>query len=726
MTTHTISISRDAALRLLGMTLALLLLMGAMLPGEALAKKSRYDKVLKNLPELRDFQVPEVTREELPNGMVLYLVEDHDLPVIRIGAMIRAGSIHEPGAKTGLADLVGTVMRSGGTETYPGDDLDRILEDMGASVETGMREVSASASMRCLTENFDEVLPIFADVLRNPTFPQEKIDLALTQMKTGISRRNDDASSIAGREISKLYYGADSPYARHPEYDTLSNIEQSDLSAFHEYFYHPNNIILVAGGDFDTAEMAAKLGAIFGDWAKGDTYFPPAPVLSETPMSVNYIRKDDVNQSNVRMGHLGIRWDDEYLFPLQVLNQILGGGFSSRLFSIVRSQNELAYGVWAWMIVGNHHRMPFTVGVDTKSESTVEAIRLIVGELERVREEPVTDEELRRAKDGLKNSFVFKFSSPYSIARRKASYEFHGRPQDYLDTYLAKVDAVTAEDILAAARARIHPDQMAILVVGKSEDFDAPLSELGHGEPNEIDITIPEPAFAFELPEATAETLAEGRSLMDGAVKAFGGAKSLSAVNTRDHETDFTMLETGMGPLTFSIRSRYQGEESIRVDTNTPFGSMTQIITREKAWVVSPRGKQEVTGDELEEMWGGEENDPLHILRHLDDYRIQSLGSESLEGVECDVVYLTSASDDGYKVFLGDGGLIHAMEFKDQGQSGPVMNLTVFEDYEAAGGVQFARTAKIHHDGTLFATMAVGSVKLNVSHEKGIFAEPKD
>ena len=724
MNTH--KILTDKALRLFGMTLALLLLLGALMPGEALAKKNSYDKVLKGLPELRDFQVPEVTREELPNGMVLYLVEDHDLPVVRIGAMIRAGSIYEPGAKTGLADLVGTVMRTGGTETYPGDDLDQILENMGASVETGMGEVSASASMRCLTENLDDVLPIFADVLRNPGFPQEKIDLALTQMKTGISRRNDDASGIAGREISKLYYGADSPYARHPEYDTLSGIERADLEAFHEYFYHPNNVILVAGGDFDTAEMIAAFEGVFGDWAAGDTYFPPDPVLGETPMSVNYVRKDDVNQSNVRMGHLGIRWDDEYLFPLQVLNQILGGGFSSRLFSIVRSQNELAYGVWAWMIVGNHHRMPFTVGVDTKSESTVEAIQLIVGELEKVREEPVTDEELARAKDGLKNSFVFNFSSPYSIARRKASYEFHGRPQDYLDTYLAKVDAVSAEDILAAARARIHPDQMAILVVGKSEDFDAPLSELGFGDVNEIDITIPEPSFEFELPEATAETLAEGRALMKNAVGVFGGAKSIAGIDTRDVESDFTMLETGMGPLTFSIRSRHQGDQKLRVDTNTPFGSMTQILTREKGFMVSPRGKQEVTGAELDDMWASEKNDPLHILGNLDGYQAQSLGREALEGVDCDVVYLTAEGGDGYKLFLDDAGLIHAMEFKDQGQSGPVMNLSVFEDYEKAGGVQFARSVKIHHDGALFATLTIKSLKVNVSLDEGIFAEPSE
>ncbi len=698
----------------------------ALVPAAGQAGESRYDKVVTSLPALRDFQVPQVTREQLANGMVLYLVEDHDLPVVRLSAMIRAGRIYEPAAQTGLADLVGEVMRTGGTERYPGDELDELLENMGASVETGMDEANASASLNCLTENFDEVLAVFVDVLRYPAFPDEKLDLAITQAKTAISRRNDDASGIANREIQRLYFGADSPYAREPEYDTLAAIERADLVAFHEYFYHPNNMILVAGGDFDTATMKAKLSAAFADWPQGETFFPPDPLISDTPMSVNYIAKEDVNQSKIRMGHLGIRWDDEHLFPLQVLNEILGGGFSSRLFSEVRSKRELAYGVWAWMIVGNHHRMPFTVGVDTKSESTVEAITIIMDELRKVREEPVTADELRRAKEGLKNGFVFNFSNPFSIASRKASYEFWGRPADYLDTFLDKVDAVTAADILAAAKARIHPEQMAILVVGRAADFDAPLASLGFGEPTEIDITIPEPKFALELPEATSENLAAGRALMDKALAAHGGAKALAAVKSLRFKGDFLIKETGMGPMTFGIVQQRLGEDRLRLETTTPFGNMVQILTPDAAWVISPRGKQTVTGKDLAEMWRSERSDALHLLRHLDDYRALSLGREAFAGEDCAVVYLQGEGDEGYRVFLGVDHLFRGMEYKDSGQAGPVMNLTTFGDYAATGGVQFARSFTIDHDGTPFATLTIKEVVVNPTLPASLFAEPAD
>ena len=714
---------KTSALGRLGLVALALL---ALVPAAGQAAKSRYDKVVGSLPALRDFQVPQVTREQLPNGMVLYLVEDHDLPIVRLSAMIRAGSIYEPAAQAGLADLVGEVMRTGGTERYPGDAMDELLENMGASVETGMDEANARASLRCLTENFDEVLAIFVDVLRHPAFPDEKLDLAVTQAKTAISRRNDDASGIANREIQRLYFGADSPYARQPEYDTLAAIERADLVAFHEYFYHPNNMILVAGGDFDTAAMKAKLSAAFADWPQAETFFPPDPLISDTPMSVNYIAKDDVNQSKIRMGHLGIRWDDEYLFPLQVLNEILGGGFGSRLFSEVRSKRELAYGVWAWMIVGNHHRMPFTVGVDTKSESTVEAITIIMDELRKVREEPVTADELRRAKEGLKNSFVFNFSNPFSIASRKASYEFWGRPADYLDTYLDKVDAVTAGDILAAAKARIHPEQMSILVVGRAADFDAPLASLGFGEATEIDITIPEPKFTLELPEATSENLAAGRALMDKVVAAHGGAKALAAVKSLRFKGDFVIQETGMGPMTFGIVQQRLGEDRLRLETTTPFGNMVQILTPDAAWVTSPRGKQTVTGDDLAEMWRSERSDALHLLRHLDDYRALPLGREACAGEDCAVVYLQGEGDEGYKVFLGADHKFRGMEYKDSGQAGPVMNLTTFDDYAAAGGVQFARSFTINHDGTPFATLTIKEVVVNPTLAASLFSEPAD
>jgi predicted Zn-dependent peptidase len=668
--------------------------------------------------------VPTVERRVMDNGMVVFLVEDHDLPLVNMSAMIRTGGIYEPAAKVGLADMVGTVMRTGGTEDWPGDELDVFLENIGATVETGMDEDHGTASLSCLKENLDEVLPIFAQILRAPAFPQEKLDLAKTQTKSSISRRNDDAGQIAWREVFKLYFGADSPYARHPEYDTIAAIERGDLVEFHRYFYHPNNIILVAGGDFETDALYGQLEAVFADWPHVDTYFPPDPELAATEPSVNYVFKEDVNQSKIRMGHLGIRFDDEHLFPLTVLNEILGGGFASRLFTEVRSKRELAYAVYAWMIVGNHHRMPFIVGCDTKSESTVEAIEIIRDEIRNVTQEEVTEVELARAKEGLKNAFVFNFSSPFSIARKKASYEFWGRDPDFLDTYLAKVDAVTAADILTAAQARIHPDEMAILVVGREDDFDQPLSTLG--AVNVIDITIPEPSFEEEaLPPATPENLAEGRTLMEKSLAAYGGAQTLASIEGLDLTGDFTIQETPMGPMTFTVRQRSEGTERMRVDTSTPFGEMVQVLTREEGWSKSPMGVKPMSGQELDDAWGREARELRHLFAQLDAIQAQALGERTLDGVACPAVHILDTEDRGTLLFLDpESYLVLAMQYKDKTEAGPVRNLTRFEDLRLVSGWRYAHEIKIEHDAKLFATFSVAEVKINPKLDAGLFDEP--
>ena len=707
--------------------LAAALTMILLLPGASSAK-NRYDKVKESIPELRDFQIPEVTREVLANGLVIYLVEDHDLPVVKMAATIKVGAIYEPAAKVGLAGITGEVMRTGGTADFPGDELDIFLENLGASVESGISATSGSASMNCLTENLNDVLRVFAGVLRDPAFPDDKIDLAKTQRKTEISRRNDDAGDISWREIMKLYYGEGSPYSRQEEYDTVAAIERRDLVDFHEYFYHPNNTILVVGGDFEKSHMLGLLRRAFGDWERVETFYPPDPVLTETEPSVNYIFKEDVNQSKVRMGHLGIKHDDEYLFPLQVMNQILGGGFSSRLFNEVRTKQELAYAVFAWMIVGDHHRMPFVVGVDTKSGSTVKAIEIIRHELDRIVSEPVTDVELHAAKEGLKNSFVFNFSSPYSIAKTKASYEFWGKDPAYLDTYIEKVGAVTANDILEAAKARIHPEEMAILVVGRADDFDKPLSSLGMGEPNEIDVTIPEPSFAAEaVPAATPESLAAGLAIMGKVLAAHGGLSQAKAIRSLETNGDLTVHETGMGPLTFGIRTRVEGDSKMRVDMNTPFGSMTTVIAGESGWSKSPRGKQTLASEDIADSWKEQRRQASRLLLRLEELKAQAGGMQDLDGKSCQVVYVSGEGIEPIKYFIDpQNWLPVAMEFKDSGETGPVLNRTYLGDYRKAGGFQFARELKIHHDGKLFATVIVGEVNVNPKFDPGLFGEPGD
>ena len=243
-------------------------------------------------PALPDFEVPEPRRVELDNGMVVMLLEDHELPLIDVIARVRTGARLEPADKVGLASLTGDVLRTGGTASMSGDEIDDFLESRAASIETSIGTVSGSASMSSLKGDFREVLGLFADVLRHPAFDEEKLAVAKNQANTGIARQNDSPQQIMFREFGEIIYGADSPYARQQTYTSVDAVTRDDLVAWHGRFYHPNNIILGLVGDFDGDEALAMVREAFGDWQPG----PPAPELeggyrTEPAAGVYYVRQ---------------------------------------------------------------------------------------------------------------------------------------------------------------------------------------------------------------------------------------------------------------------------------------------------------------------------------------------------------------------------------------------------------------------------------------------------
>jgi zinc protease len=443
-------------------------------------------------PKLRDIEVPEVQRVTLPNGMQLFLLEDHELPLIYVSAIIRTGSIYEPADKIGLAGITGTVMRTGGTTTRTGDQIDEHLEQIAASVETGIGRSSGSAYMSVLKEDFDTGLSVLADVLMNPAFREDKIELAKINARTGIARRNDNPGGIASREFTKLVYGSGSVYARHTEYATIDSITRDDLVAFHKKFYHPNNTMLAVWGDFESGPMVEKIKAAFKDWPKADIALPPIGVIKyDFRSTVNAITKEDMNQSVIRLGHIGGMMNDPDYFSLLVMNEILGSSFTSRLFKNVRSRQGLAYSVGGAYAADYDHPGVFYVACQTKAGTTVQATEAMIAEVRKMTQEEVTDEELALAKDSFLNSFVFNFESRGEIVNRLMTYAYYGYPADFLQKTKENVEKVTKADVLRVAKAHLQPDKVQILVVGKPDEFDKPLTTLG--EVNTIDITIPPP-----------------------------------------------------------------------------------------------------------------------------------------------------------------------------------------------------------------------------------------
>lgn len=440
-------------------------------------------------PPLRAFSPVQPRRLTLPNGLVILLQEDHELPLVQAFARVRGGTRDEPAEKAGLATLFGEVWRTGGTRARTGDELDDFLEARAARVETGASLDSTSVSLDCLKGNLAEVFEIFADLIREPALREDKLVLAKGQLATAIARRNDDPSDIADREARRLGYGKDSPFARNEEYATAAAVERTDLVDWHARYVRPNNTILGVVGDFDPAKVEAMARRAFGSWRAGQPLPKPAWRFEDPKPGVYFVAKDDVNQSNIRMVHLGTTKNNPDYYAIEVMNEILGGGFASRLFSNVRSRRGLAYAVYGG--VGTNFDYPglLQLSMATKSETTAAAIDALYEEVAGLSDKPPSDEELKRAKEAILNSFVFRFDSREKVLRERMRYEFYGYPADFLERYRGGIERVTLSDVESAARKYVHKERIALLVVGRAADFDRPLSSFG--PVTAIDVAIP-------------------------------------------------------------------------------------------------------------------------------------------------------------------------------------------------------------------------------------------
>jgi zinc protease len=442
-------------------------------------------------PALKPVKIPEPEVVTLSNGIKVFLLEEHELPLVSGFALVRTGNLFDPPEKRGLSEIMASVMRSGGTKARTGDQLDEDLENIAASVESEMGESSATVSFSALKENTPRVLAIFKEVLTQPAFRQDKIDLIKTQIRSSISRRNDDPSGIASRELASHVYGANSPYGWMIEYEHIDRITRDDLVAFHQRYYFPANIRLAVYGDFDAKQMKTQLETLFADWKAQQAAVPPFPQVDKTPHPGIFLAsKTDVTQTFFRLGHLGGLLNDKDYPALQVAVDILASGFTSRLVNRVRTKLGYAYEIGGGWGADFSHPGIFQIGGSTKSASTAETIAVIKEEIDRMRTAEVTAAELTTAKSTVLNSFVFRFDQPSKTLTRLVQYDYFGYPKDFVFQYQKAVENVTRADILRVAKEHFHPDRLTIIAVGNPKEFGKPLTSLGTVAP--IDLTIPE------------------------------------------------------------------------------------------------------------------------------------------------------------------------------------------------------------------------------------------
>ncbi len=411
----------------------------------------------------------EVSKKILPNGLTVLHSERHNLPIVMATMIVKSGVIDEPKEKSGLANLVSALLNEG-TKTRKSSDISEEIEFIGASLNSSAESDYISITLSVLKKDIEKGFEIFSDIIINPSFPEIELKRKKDQIIGYLKQREEEPSFIAGRAFNKEVFGKH-PYSRLVEGtpETIQTITAKDIADFHAVHFIPNNATLTIVGDLNTAELDVLLKKYFDLW---NTAKQPKKSENQMPKEKNKKTiKIDKNtaQANIIMGHIGISRDNPDYYAVSVMNYILGGGgFSSRLMQTVRDGMGLAYDIHSFFSA-NKEKGAFQVIVQTKNESANKVIAEIIKQIEKIKKEKVSDQELADAKSYLTGSFPRRLETSRKTADFLAAVDFYNLGLDYAEKYSSYINSVSKEDILRVAKRYLDPERLLIVVVGNQE-----------------------------------------------------------------------------------------------------------------------------------------------------------------------------------------------------------------------------------------------------------------
>ncbi len=418
-----------------------------------------------------DFTPPRATdfRRMLSDGTIVFVAESHEFPLIKLSITFKGGDSLDPESTPGLASVMARMVREGGAGDMKPGMFDETLDFLATEVSVSAGNTFTTARMNSLSDNFDESLNLFVTMLRKPAFDKQRLEVAKARLLESLKQRNDNASSILGREWKAMLYGRTHFEASQPTASSVEAIRREQLQTIHQKIIHPGNMIVAVSGDFAIEEILEKLTKAFNGWEPGAVDASPEIPKAVLVPGLYHVQKD-IPQGKVVLGKRGIVRDDPDAIPLLLLNEILGaGGFTSRLMQKVRSNEGLAYSVRSILSQRVDYPGAFQATFESKNPTVALATKIVLGEIALIRDQPVSDAEIEVAKQGLIETFPRQFESKPATLQVFVNDEWTNRPKDYWRTFREKVSSVTKEDLLRVAQKHLDPSQMAILVVGNWE-----------------------------------------------------------------------------------------------------------------------------------------------------------------------------------------------------------------------------------------------------------------
>ncbi|HSQ25048.1 MAG TPA: pitrilysin family protein [Pyrinomonadaceae bacterium] len=430
--------------------------------------------------ELLRVTLPKAQEATLPNGLRVILLESHRVPTFSMQMVVLSGGLSDPADYHGLASFTAALMREG-TSTRKSKDIAEQTDSIGATLTagSGLSTFTSVITTAGLVENLDQALNLFADVILNPTYPQDEVDKFKARQLQTLNFQRSIPQFLAQERFQRAIYGDHPAGMIAPPADSIKKIASADLAAFHSKYYRPNNAMLAIVGDVTMKEIMPKLQSAFGKWEKGDAPAATIPAVGQPgPMAIQLINRPGSVQTVLQLGNLGIERTNPDYFAVAVMNQILGGGPTGRLFMNLREDKGYTYGAYS-SFGGSKYRGTVVASSEVRTDVTEGAMKEFMYELNRMRDEKVTATELENAKRAMVGSFALSLEQPASLLQNIVLVKLYDMPADYWDTYPQKIMAITADDVQRVAQKYIDMGHLQVIAVGDASKTREILAKYG-------------------------------------------------------------------------------------------------------------------------------------------------------------------------------------------------------------------------------------------------------
>jgi zinc protease len=709
----------------------------------------------------REVAFPPYEIRTLPNGLQVVAVVHHEQPVVSIRLIVRAGSALDPRDKLGLAHLTASLLDQG-TTSQSAQQISDSIDFIGGAMGSGAGPDLTFVNLVVMKDSFDVGLRMLSDVARRPAFAQEEIERQRQQTISSLSVSFEDPGFVASAVFNRLVYGFH-PYAM-PDTgtpETLAAVTRNDLVAYHRQNFVPNNAILAIVGDVTADEAFAGVTKVLGDWERRE--IPPRTFTAppDPTRRIVVVNKRDAVQTEVRVGHLGVRRNHEDYMPLNLAVRILGGEGANRLHQVLRTDRGLTYGAQADMDTFKDSG-DFEAQTNTRNEATGEVVRLVLDQFYRLTRDRVGSRELADAKAYLSGSFPLTIEVPDAIATQVLNVLFFGLPVEELQSFRERVNAISVADIERVARSYLKPDRVAIVLVGRASAIAPQLRSLNLVpfetiEIENLDLTAADlkragraggtwrPALAgpavpagraggvgpgdmlayqrtqaIQAPDSAPTDGLTTRALLEKVIAAKGGLETLRRIRS-------IRAVTSAPAARAEVTTYLEYPNRMRVESTLPSGSRIEVFDGKRGWVREGSQVHDVPDEAVRSLELTFKRDTVAMLLAADENRLTARRLPDVRasgGSVHHALELSSAELDPVVLYVEPKTYLIAKQVYVAPAPGKPLVEEVFSDYKAVSGVMIAFTARVRTGGQQVYERRVSHIEINPAIDARLFARP--